>query len=308
MADYIKATNFATKDTLSTGDPAKIVRGTEIDAEFSAIESAIESKADINSPTFTGIPTAPTPNVAIENTQIATTAYVANKLSSLPSGGVTSFSAGSTGLTPATATTGNVVLAGAVNPVHGGTGQTSYSAGDLLYATGASTLAKRSIGTTGQILTVVGGVPTWSTLTSGGKLVQRIVRRNTGSFMTTSTSYSEVTGWDGALSITVSSGSYILVTAYAATMLGSYSGVGLGYSEVGGRVAIRESTAVRSTAFFQNLVESDGAELCVVPSLTWKDGPKTAGTYTYNLALQKLTGDSVQLEPNMWFILEEYIV
>lgn len=46
MSDYTKATNFATKDSLTTGDPAKIVKGTEIDAEFNAIASAIASKAD----------------------------------------------------------------------------------------------------------------------------------------------------------------------------------------------------------------------------------------------------------------------
>lgn len=49
MADYVKATNFAIKDSLTTGDPAKVVKGTEIDTEFTAIESAIASKRDTNS-------------------------------------------------------------------------------------------------------------------------------------------------------------------------------------------------------------------------------------------------------------------
>lgn len=46
MANYIKATNFAIKDSLTTGDPAKVVKGTEIDTEFTAIESAVASKRD----------------------------------------------------------------------------------------------------------------------------------------------------------------------------------------------------------------------------------------------------------------------
>lgn len=46
MADYNKATNFATKDSLSTGNPAKAVKGTEIDNEFNAISSAIASKVE----------------------------------------------------------------------------------------------------------------------------------------------------------------------------------------------------------------------------------------------------------------------
>jgi hypothetical protein len=45
MANYTKATNFATKDTLPTGDSGKIVKGTEIDSEFNAIASAVSSKA-----------------------------------------------------------------------------------------------------------------------------------------------------------------------------------------------------------------------------------------------------------------------
>lgn len=49
MSDYVKATNFAIKDTLTTGDPAKVVKGTEIDTEFTAIASAVASKRDTSS-------------------------------------------------------------------------------------------------------------------------------------------------------------------------------------------------------------------------------------------------------------------
>jgi hypothetical protein len=76
MSNYTKATNFATKDTLPTGDSGKIVKGTEIDNEFNAIASAISSKADTASPTFTGTPAAPTATSGSNTTQIATTAYV----------------------------------------------------------------------------------------------------------------------------------------------------------------------------------------------------------------------------------------
>ena len=41
------------------------------------------------------------------------------------------------------------------------------TAGDTLYATGASTITRLGIGTTGQVLTVSGGVPTWATPTTG---------------------------------------------------------------------------------------------------------------------------------------------
>ena len=46
MSDYIKATDFALKDTLPSGDSGKIVKGTEIDDEFNAIEATVVTKAD----------------------------------------------------------------------------------------------------------------------------------------------------------------------------------------------------------------------------------------------------------------------
>ena len=80
MSDYTKATNFAGKDALSSGDPQKIIKGSEIDAEYNAIASAISSKADLNGPTFTGTPSAPTASTGTASTQLATTAFVQSAL------------------------------------------------------------------------------------------------------------------------------------------------------------------------------------------------------------------------------------
>lgn len=49
MTNYTKSTNFATKDALSSGNPLKIVKGTEIDTEFNNIQTAIATKADSGS-------------------------------------------------------------------------------------------------------------------------------------------------------------------------------------------------------------------------------------------------------------------
>jgi len=46
MSNYNKSTNFAVKDTLTSGDPEKVVSGAEIDNEFNSIVSAVTSKAD----------------------------------------------------------------------------------------------------------------------------------------------------------------------------------------------------------------------------------------------------------------------
>ena len=81
MANYNKSTNFTAKDSLPTGNSGKIVKGTEIDIELTAVSSAIASKADINSPNLTGTPTAPTAGAGTATTQLATTAFVTAALS-----------------------------------------------------------------------------------------------------------------------------------------------------------------------------------------------------------------------------------
>jgi len=80
MANYVKSTDFAAKDSLLTGDPLKIVSGTEIDDEYNAIQTAINSKANANSPSLTGSPTAPTASSGTNTTQIATTSFVQSAL------------------------------------------------------------------------------------------------------------------------------------------------------------------------------------------------------------------------------------
>jgi hypothetical protein len=54
MSNYTKSTNFATKDNLPTGDPLKIVKGTEIDTEYNNIATAIATKTDNSAAAITG--------------------------------------------------------------------------------------------------------------------------------------------------------------------------------------------------------------------------------------------------------------
>jgi len=103
MTDYTKATNFASKDSLASGNALKIVKGTEIDTEFNSIATAVATKADLNSPSFTGAPTLPTGAVATtqsssdSSTKLATTAFVQAVLQTLyPVGSVYSNATSST--------------------------------------------------------------------------------------------------------------------------------------------------------------------------------------------------------------------
>jgi hypothetical protein len=59
MSNYTKTTNFAAKDSLPSGDAGKIIRGTEFNTEFDDIATAVATKANTASPTFTGTVTIP---------------------------------------------------------------------------------------------------------------------------------------------------------------------------------------------------------------------------------------------------------
>ena len=83
----------------------------------------------------------------------------------LATSAVTSISFGTTGLTPSTATQGAVTVAGTLVAANGGTGQSSYAVGDILYASTTTALSKLADVATGSVL-VSGGVgvaPSWST-------------------------------------------------------------------------------------------------------------------------------------------------
>ena len=58
MANYTKTVDFAAKDNLPSGNPGKIVKGSEIDTEFNNIATAVATKSNSASPTFTGTVTA----------------------------------------------------------------------------------------------------------------------------------------------------------------------------------------------------------------------------------------------------------
>jgi len=69
LSNYTKATNFASKDSLLTGNPLKIVKGTEIDNEFNAISTAVSTKFDTTALAAPGPIGATTP-AAISGTTI----------------------------------------------------------------------------------------------------------------------------------------------------------------------------------------------------------------------------------------------
>ena len=80
MSDYTIAVSWSGKDALADSDANKVISGGDFNTEFTTVQTAINSKADIASETLTGTPLAPTAAVGTDSTQIATTAFVKNVL------------------------------------------------------------------------------------------------------------------------------------------------------------------------------------------------------------------------------------
>lgn len=64
--------------------------------------------------------------------------------------------------TSSSPTFASLTLSSPLSYANGGTGQNSYAAGDIIYASATNTLSKLTIGTAGQVLMVSGGVPAWA--------------------------------------------------------------------------------------------------------------------------------------------------
>lgn len=170
MSNYTKATNFATKDTLPTGNSGKIVKGTEIDDEFNAIASAISSKADTASPTFTGTPAAPTAASGTNTTQLATTAFVFAERTNSATITNKTISADSNTLSGLAAS--SFVLSNSSGNIDGSAAQKAIPSGVVVGTTDTQTLTNKTL--TSPIISspTISGTPTAPTAASGTNTTQ----------------------------------------------------------------------------------------------------------------------------------------
>jgi hypothetical protein len=181
VSNYTKATNFATKDALLTGNPAKIIKGTEIDDEYNAIAVAIQTKADLVSPTFTGTPLAPTASPGTNTTQLATTAFVAaaDTAAATAERTATATLTNKTLTSPtitganATITSGTITGITDLAVADGGTGVSALTADNVILGDGTNPVKFVAPGTTGNVLTSNG--TTWASSTPSAPTTNEVL-------------------------------------------------------------------------------------------------------------------------------------
>jgi len=174
--------------------------------------------------------------------------------------GVSSITFGSTGLTPATATTGAVTVAGTLALANGGTGQTTAGAafnalspitttGDLIIGTGVNTASRLGIGANGYLLTSNGTTASWVAAPASG--VTTFSAGTTG--LTPSTATSGAVTLAGTLAVAnggtgLTSGTSGGILAYTATgTLASSALLAANALMIGGGAGVAPSTTTTGT-------------------------------------------------------------
>ena len=151
--------------------------------------------------------------------------------------------------------------------------------GDTFYASSGGTPARLGIGSTGNVLTVSGGVPAWSAPAGGGKVLQVVQDTLTSNFSTGSSS-SVDTGL--TVSITPSSAtSKIYITANAASWTVGGTSTPNNYSQF---ALMRDATQLQLNIIgHYNGYSTSGAEDFAPLSFSYLDSPATTSSVTYKI-------------------------
>lgn len=177
---------------------------------------------------------------------------------------------------------------------NGGTNLTTYTTGDLPYASASNTLSKLAVGTTGQVLTVSGGVPTWAAPAGGGKVLQ-VVYGDT----TTGTTINTTTFTDTGLSASITPSATTSKVLILMTQAYNVSGVSV---EGNGRVRLlRGSTSISAGAGTKDVTIYDTGSSGNIGyqtnfTLLYLDSPSTTSSTTYKAQGAKGTSGSNAFE------------
>jgi len=147
------------------------------------------------------------------------------------------------------------------------------TAGDLIRGTGSGTYSRLGIGSTGQVLTVASGQPSWATPSGGGKILQ-VVNMTYSTYATLNTTTMTATGV--TLSITPSSsGSTILVMAGIHVSKATNNNNGVRLALYRGASSIK---AMASADWY-----GTGIPFGTTHTLNYIDSPATTSSTTYTI-------------------------
>ena len=160
--------------------------------------------------------------------------------------------------------------------------------GDTIYSSSGTTPARLGIGTTGQVLTVSGGIPSWATPAGGGGKVLQVVQGTLTSSVSTSSPSLVDTGL--TVSITPSSATskiYVIASLPEISVVNTASATGLAI----GAALLRGSTKLQDGLFgIFGQASSSNKEIYSNISFSYLDSPATTSSTTYKVQYVLNTG------------------
>lgn len=180
-------------------------------------------------------------------------------------------------------------VTGVLPEVNGGTNQSTYTTGDILYASATDTLSKLPIGSSNQVLTVTAGLPSWQNSVSGSANYQ--ISGSSGAFASSSASYVDITN----LSVTITTTGNPVVLMIVpdgsgnAAFLDIQNSTGAATSQFN---YVRASTIIAENSFSWAetgaVIVALDVELPVSAHIMFD--PVGAGTYTYKMQGRQSSG------------------
>jgi hypothetical protein len=150
--------------------------------------------------------------------------------------------------------------------------------GDLAYSSAtANTNTRLAIGTTGQVLTVAGGVPTWATPAGGGGKVLQVVSATSS----TATSTTSTTFVDTALTANITPTSATSKVLILLTIPETFKNGGSSLTTIQMNIS-RNGTQVNRFSSFGNYT-GVSSDLFITTSASYLDSPATTSSTTYRL-------------------------
>jgi len=182
-------------------------------------------------------------------------------------------------------TTGTVALTnGVVNNT------LTTTTGDIIYASAANTPARLGIGTTGQVLNVSGGIPAWTTASSGA--VVQVKSMTTTTAASTSSSTHQDSNITLAITPTSASNKILVIASVNGILRGAtLSGVGL--------KLLRGATVISTFASNLMYTDSGGGTFVGNNAMTFLDSPATTSATTYKITFSSINNsNSVSVQNN----------
>jgi hypothetical protein len=167
--------------------------------------------------------------------------------------------------------------------------------GDIIYSSSGSTPARLGIGSTGNVLTVAGGVPSWAAPAGGGKVLQVVMGTSTTSTSITSTSYAD-SGLSATITPSSASNKVLALIAQYAYISDNTDSAGVGYR------LVRDSTAVYTVDRGSNkgaaiyAASASSVQLYIVVNGNYLDTPATTSATTYKMQGVVASGDNVYFQ------------